>query len=168
MPNHGQPLGADDIRSRLQEVAGELAPHGPQHTLVIVGGSLMAWRGLRESTADVDTVHRVDAELVAAVAAVATIHGLSPTWLNDRAAGFMPATFDIHECETLLSLPRLRVLGAPLAQLFLMKLYAGRDRDIDDLVTLWPVSDSGRRRRQPRCSDVHTRMHLTIPTSPHV
>lgn len=100
----------------------------------------MAWRGLRESTADVDTGNRVDAELVAAVTAVASVHGLSPTWLNDRAAGFMPVTFDIQECETLLSLPRLRVLGLPLAQLFVMKLYAGRDRDFDDLITLWPVS----------------------------
>lgn len=86
-------------------------PEGPQHTLVILGESLMAWRGLRESAADVDTVHRVDAELVIAVVAVAMIRGLSPTWLNDRAAGVHARDVHIQECETSLDLPRLRVLG---------------------------------------------------------
>lgn len=34
--------------------------------------------------------------------------------------------------------PHLQVLGAPLQQVFVMKLYAGRSLDFDDLVALWP------------------------------
>lgn len=36
--------------------------------------------------------------------------------------------------------PRLRVLGAPLDQVFLMKFYAARDRDLDDLRVVWPLA----------------------------
>jgi hypothetical protein len=41
----------------------------------------------------------------------------------------------------LLDLARLLVLGAPLRQVFVMKLFAarGRARDYDDLVALWPA-----------------------------
>ena len=34
----------------------------------------------------------------------------------------------------------MRVLGAPLDQVFLMKLYAARDCDLDDLRALWPLA----------------------------
>ena len=43
----------------------------PQHTLILVGGSLLAWHGLREATLDVDSVLRLGAELSAAAALVA-------------------------------------------------------------------------------------------------
>ena len=36
-------------------------------------------------------------------------------------------------------LPSLRVLGPPPDCIFLMKLYAGRAPDFDDMVTLWPL-----------------------------
>lgn len=69
-------LTGDDIRRLLTEVAEELAP--PQRTLVIVGGSLLAWHGLRDATEDVDTIRQLDGGLKAAVAVVATRHDLAP------------------------------------------------------------------------------------------
>jgi hypothetical protein len=51
---------------------------------------------------------------------------------------FRPGTFQEQECEVLLDRGRLLVLGAPLDQVFLMKLYAARAPDYDDLVRLWP------------------------------
>ncbi len=69
---------------------------------------------------------------------VAVRHGLAPTWLNDRSAPFAPATLQDKDCPVLLQRGRLNVLGAPLSQVFLMKLYAARARDYDDLVVLWP------------------------------
>ena len=44
------------------------------------------------------------------------------------------------DCDVLLDRPRLLVLGAPLRQVFMMKLFAARvrTRDYDDLVALWP------------------------------
>ena len=57
------PLTGLDIRIYLGEVADAMEPIGPRHTLILVGGSLLAWHGLREATFDVDSVRRLDAEL---------------------------------------------------------------------------------------------------------
>lgn len=134
------PLNADEILAYLREVAEALPPAGARHTIVVVGGSLLAFHGLRETTLDVDTVRRIDEELRDAVAQVAQRHDLAPNWLNDSAAPFRPRTFAEEECEALLDVARLLVLGAPLRQVFLMKLFSarGRARDYDDLVALWP------------------------------
>ncbi len=131
------PLDASDIRDYLVEVAQVLPDDCPQQVIVIVGGSLLAWLGLRETTADVDSVKRIESALREAVAEVAHRHGLSERWLNDAAAGFVPATFDEQKCSLLLEDPRLRVLGAPLQQVFVMKLFAARASDFDDLVVIW-------------------------------
>ena len=134
------PLNASEILAYLNEVAGALPPTGPRHTIVVVGGSLLALHGLRQSTLDVDTLARIEAELADAVAAVARVHDLAPAWLNDASAPFRPQTFVQAECDVLLDRPRLLVLGAPLRQVFMMKLFAARvrTRDYDDLVALWP------------------------------
>ena len=132
------PLDGADIRRYLGEVAAALEPAGRPHTLVLVGGALMALHGLRKTTADVDTIGRLDDELRAAVAVVAGRHDLAPRWLNASAAAFRPATFSEADCELVLEHPRLRVLGAPWHQVFVMKLFAGRAQDRDDLVTIWP------------------------------
>ena len=134
------PLNASDIRSYLSEVADALAPTGPRHTIVVVGGSLLAMRGLRPSTLDVDTLARIDADLADAVVAVARLHDLALNWLNGASAPFRPQTFVQADCDVLLDHARLLVLGAPLRQVFVMKLLAARvrSRDYDDLVALWP------------------------------
>ena len=133
-----RPLTGGEIITLVAEVADHLAPEGPQLSLVLVGGSLLAWRGLRETTDDVDSVRRVDAELKTAIAHVADHHDLPPDWLNDNAAMFMPATFEASDCEILLERPRLVVLGAPLEMIFVMKLYRAQPNDRDDMVKMWP------------------------------
>lgn len=132
------PLDRVAILAHLGELADELGPDGAGHVVVVVGGSLLAVHDLRATTVDVDSIRRLDPELQDAVAAVGARHGLSPRWLNDSAATFRPVTFQERDCEVLLDRGRLTVLGAPLDQVFLMKLYAARAPDYDDLVTLWP------------------------------
>jgi len=134
------PLNASDILAYLNEVADALPPAGARHRIVVVGGSLLALRGLRQSTLDVDTLERIDAELADAVVAVALARDLAPALLNDASAPFRPQTFVQADCDVLLDHPRLLVLGAPLRQVFMMKLFAARvrTRDYDDLVALWP------------------------------
>lgn len=132
------PLDGATIRALVEELADRLDPRGPQHLVVVAGGSLLAWHGLRDSTRDVDSLRPLDPELAGAVAEVAAAHGLGPDWLNAHAAAFAPATLDLAACRVLLETPRLRVLGAPLDQVFLMRLLAARDRDIDDLRAPWP------------------------------
>jgi len=106
--------------------------------IIVVGGAFMALRGFRASTADIDTITRLDDELRLAVEAVATERGLRPDWLNDRAAGFAPVGLTIEDCESLLVRQRLMALGPPTDFIFLMKLQAARAVDYDDLVALWP------------------------------
>lgn len=131
-------LGAAAIERYLDELAAELTDRGPKRIVIVVGGALLAWHGLRDATRDVDCATRLDPELADAVARVAQRHDLAPKWLNDAAAGFVPATFQPDQSETLLDSPTLRVLGAPFDQVFLMKLYASRAVDTDDLEALWP------------------------------
>lgn len=129
------PLGRDEITSLLHEVSGELG--GPARRIVVVGGALLALHGLREATRDVDTTTAVDAELRDAVARVAARHDLSPEWLNDRARPYLPVTFSQDECDVLIEGQGLAVLGAPFDQVFLMKLFASRAADAEDLEVLW-------------------------------
>ncbi|MGQ0433391.1 MAG: DUF6036 family nucleotidyltransferase [Microthrixaceae bacterium] len=131
-----RPLDAGDITALLGEVADELADD-PGRRIVVVGGALLALHGLREATRDVDSTSAVDEDLRDAVARVAARHGLAPAWLNDRAKPFLPVTFDEAACEVLLDRAGLTVLGAPLDQVFLMKLFASRAADVDDLEVLW-------------------------------
>jgi hypothetical protein len=130
-------LDAHAIERYLSELAGELPEQGPQHTVVIVGGAFLAWHGLRAATRDVDSATRLDRDLTEAIARVAERHDLAHRWLNDSAAAFLPATFQVTDCEVLIDRPTLRVLGAPFDQVFLMKLYASRAADTEDIEALW-------------------------------
>lgn len=134
----GVPLGDQTIRRYLREVADEMSPTGSQHTILVVGGALLAWHGLRDATQDVDSVRHLDEELQEAVRTVADAHGLAPAWLNHSSSGFRPQTLDEADCDVVMDLPRLRVLGAPLRQVFVMKMFAAREPDRDDLIALWP------------------------------
>jgi hypothetical protein len=134
-----RPLTGSEIRALVSQVADQLDPRGDrEHTVILVGGSLLAWRDLRESTEDVDTARRFDEEVGAAVARVALENDLAPNWLNAKAAGFIPATFDLDACEVLLDHPRLRVLGASLRDVLMMKLYRADPNDVADMIVMWP------------------------------
>lgn len=73
----GEVLGEEQIRAYLHEVADALPSVGSQHVMVLVGGALLAWHGLRTSTRDVDSASRMDEELLEAVRAVAGNLGLA-------------------------------------------------------------------------------------------
>ena len=47
--------------------------------MIVVGGSLLAWHGLRDATRDVDSIGRIDPELRMAINAVAKRHRLPST-----------------------------------------------------------------------------------------
>lgn len=101
---------------------------------------MLAWHALRDSTRDVDSFWALDDSMRSAVARVGRRHGLVAEWVNDSARPFMPQTLREQDCELLLEHPQLLVLGAPLQQLFLMKLHVARvrSRDYEDLLLLWP------------------------------
>jgi hypothetical protein len=130
-------LTAGRIRTYLSEVA-DLLPDDSAQCIVVVGGSLLALLGFREGTDDVDSVKRLTVSLQEAVAEVARRHDLAPKWLNDAAVGFYPQTLNEDECTVELDHPRLRVLGVPLRDIFVMKLFASRAVDLEDLSAIWP------------------------------
>lgn len=59
MSSDGVVLDGDAIKQLVIEVANELAGQ-EQRTIVVVGGSLLAWHDLRESTRDVDSIRPTD------------------------------------------------------------------------------------------------------------
>lgn len=130
------------ILAYLAELAEELGPGTHQHMIIVVGGSLLALHDLRLTTADIDSVSRLEAELRQAADHIADRHDLERgRWLNDNAAIFVPTTLTTDLCDVRLAHPRLLVLGAPLKHVFLMKLSSPRTRDVDDLRVLWPACD---------------------------
>lgn len=136
--DHSQPLDGATLLRYVEEVADELPDAGSRRRLVVVGGALLAWVDLRDATHDVDSAEPLDDVLRSAVEAVAARHDLAPGWINDNAAGFVPAGFDLEGAELVLDHPRLLVLGAPLDHVFLMKILAARATDTDDIRRLWP------------------------------
>jgi len=133
------PLTGDRIRAYLIETA-DLLPKGEPQSIVVVGGSLLALLGLREATSDVDSLTHIGEALGTAASVIAERHDLTPRWLNDSAAAFRPRTFDDQACSVMIDHPQLRVLGAPLQQVFLMKLSAARTVDVADLRTIFGES----------------------------
>ena len=140
-PHDGsRPLDGDAIKGLLEEVSRRLTPGPTRHVVVIVGGSLLALHGLRNTTMDVDSVERFDHELETAVAEVAEERALEPDWLNARAARFRPATLVLDDCEVLLETETLVVRGAPLREVLAMKLLRGNQNDLADIVKILPVA----------------------------
>lgn len=135
-------LDRDAIIRYLHELATEL-PDGAQEEIVIVGGSMLACRGLRNATHDIDTARRISAQLGGAAARVADRHpeDLERRWLNDAAVAFVPSTdiVDVVDSDPILELGTLTVFTATPDAVFLMKLAAQRPQDLPDLETLWPL-----------------------------
>ncbi len=136
------PLDGEAIRGLIDEVIDVLDESGVQHTVIVVGGSLLAWHHLRDTTLDVDSVRQLAGEVRDAVRSVAARHELASDWLNDSAAAFATHSLEVANCEVLRNHPRLLVLGAPLREVFLMKLHRADPQDLIDMQTIWPrISD---------------------------
>ena len=111
MTGGGRPLGWSEIEAYLVEVGAELERRGLARSIIVVGGAYVAFRGVRASTTDVDTIYELDDELRRVVAIVAERHGLEPDWLNDRARRWRPVTFDPTACEGVLLHRRATSVG---------------------------------------------------------
>jgi hypothetical protein len=138
MSREAHQFTAHQIQQCFNEVASQLGDIGSQHTIVLVGGSVLALRGIRESTEDVDTISEIDNELRRAIDAVAQQLKLNDRWLNNSARPFAPENINLAHCETMFENKRLRVLSASLKQLLLMKINSARTNDILDILLLWP------------------------------
>jgi hypothetical protein len=133
-----RPLDADSLLLMLTEVGDQLSVGGAQHTLIIVGDAVLVWLGLRSSTNSVDTVDRLDDELLTAVQVVGDWNDLDRQWLIDTVASYRSVTLQPNDCSVVVNHPALLVLAAPYDQLFLTALAVAGSVDATDLATLWP------------------------------
>jgi hypothetical protein len=161
--NQPRLLSGEQIRELIREVAEELDPKGTQTAVVLVGGSLLAWHGLRFATEDVDSSLLLDEELRSAVQRVAKRHQLTIDWLNDHSAPWHPQTLLREDCDVLLNHPRLLVLGAPFDAIFLMKLNRSEPQDVLDMIMIWPLVAAA----WPTAQDVTNAFYAAYPLEEH-
>ena len=127
-----------EVVGLLTEVGAVLERDGLHATLYVVGGAAMSITlDSRRITRDVDAVFRTEADgLRAAAREVATRHGLDPAWLNDTVTSMLVGMV-IDDGEGEFDVPGLSAGVASPEHLLAMKMLAGRDRDLDDLVVLF-------------------------------
>ena len=73
------------LRALADLLHSRAAPH---QEIIIVGGSYLAIRNLRQASRDVDSVTRVESATKQAVAEIGQSRGYEREWLNDAAASF--------------------------------------------------------------------------------
>jgi uncharacterized nucleotidyltransferase DUF6036 len=129
---------------RAFEALGERL--GTPTEIVVAGGSALVLLGIVDrSTADADAVaSRPKLSTFARdVAAVADDLDLAPTWLNDGVSAYRELLPEDFASRTVLLgiFDRLTVRVLGRADLIIMKMAAGRPRDLDDLRALAPTAD---------------------------
>lgn len=129
----------DELEGLFDELADELAQLGTSAEVVMVGGAWMLWHSQRLSTRDVDSAKRFDSDLSKAVERVGSRHDLPPTWLNDDATPFWPASAAYDDCELVYQHAALVVRTPSPNVIFVMKLYRADPQDREDLIILWPL-----------------------------
>ncbi|WP_369054376.1 hypothetical protein [Kineococcus terrestris] len=137
-PADAHELDAERITRLLTELDERLRRRGVAAALFVVGGAAVAATGLRRDrvTRDVDALTAGDtlAAVLEEAHALATEHGLPPTWLNSSAAAWMPPL--PAGSTTPPDVPGLRVTYADDGFLLATKLVAQRAKDVDDIVAL--------------------------------
>jgi hypothetical protein len=132
----------EEILRSLELLGGRMAE--PVEITIAGGAALVLAHGLDRQTADVDALVSTppfDTCLREAIASVAAAQELSERWLNDAAKGFVDVVGPgFTDRRVLLKVfGKLTVYALSRRDLILMKLYAMRPEDIEDLQALEPT-----------------------------
>ena len=129
----------DDIINCFRELDKRLPPDSGRVTVYMIGGGAMATRyDSARVTTDIDyttTAPSAPAALAAGIVATGDRLGLKPDWMNNVAESSIPRTPDAEQ-QTVYDGNNLTVVAAGYRHLIAMKLNAGRDKDVQDLLTL--------------------------------
>jgi predicted nucleotidyltransferase len=124
-----------DMQRLFELLDADLAAHGAEGELYLVGGAVMCLvLGARDATKDVDALFKPTRVIREAAARVAAKAGVDAGWLNDAVKGYLSprGTFDRY-----LERPHLRVFVAHPRYLLAMKCAAMRlgeeFHDLDDV-----------------------------------
>ena len=126
------------------EQLGERCP--PESEIVLAGGAALILGGYIERGTSAGDVIDADprlTEIADLVAEVADERRLPGTWLNDGVRGFLdvlPPDYR-HRLEEVATFENLRVLRLGRLDLIVMKFFALRPQDLEDLASLAPLAD---------------------------
>ena len=111
-------------------------PEGPPIEVAVGGAVAMMQIAPGRLSEDIDVYEAsLHPDLAAAVAVVAEREGLDPGWLNNAAAQFGLPVFDLQP-EPLYEGRRLVLRVMEPVTMLLLKLNAGRDKDMNDILLL--------------------------------
>ena len=121
-------------RQLFDELSAALEARGVRgHVYLIGGGAMITGYGRDRTTKDVDVrIDEAKGEVLAAARAVGEGHGLDDRWLDVGAAQFVPRGGDVR-AKTVHNSPGLLVTGASAEHLLAMKVFAGRQPDLEDI-----------------------------------
>lgn len=111
-------------------------PEGPPIEVAVGGAVAMMQIAPGRLSEDIDVYEAsLHPDLTAAVEVVAEREGLDPGWLNNAAAQFGLPVFDVQP-EPLYQGRRLVLRVMEPVTMLLLKLNAGRDKDVNDILLL--------------------------------
>lgn len=128
-------LDANEMLALLRDVGLRLAARNVHGEILLAGGAVMVLVvASRPSSVDVDVRYLTEREaIMAAVKAVAIDRDLSPRWLNDAVADFLPVD---APASVLYELVGPTVRAVTLEFMVRMKAWAGGPQDVADLRAL--------------------------------
>ena len=122
------------LHALLVELAERLARRGARANIYVIGGAAMAMQfDERRATRDIDSVVLSGhGPLTDEVRAMARLHDLPTTWLNEHAASYVAKVADAGS-SIVFDHPNLSIAAASAEHLLAMKLLAARASDAPDL-----------------------------------
>lgn len=133
-------LDRERLHHLLAELGRRLQVLGLHADMYVVGGAAIALTlDTRRTTQDVDAAFRPRVEVAEVALTMASEEGLPPGWLSSAAMAFAPSASDPDAVA--LDIDGLSVAVASPRHLLAMKLAAGRQRDLTDLVVLFECLD---------------------------
>jgi Nucleotidyltransferase of unknown function (DUF6036) len=133
-------LDRDALRRLLAELGDRLARRGVRANIYVVGGAAMSLQfDEHRATRDIDSVVLTGhGPLMDEVRAMARLHNLPGTWLNEQASSYVSRVHD-GSSSIIFDHPNLSVAAASAKHLLAMKVLASRASDVTDLRLLLSI-----------------------------
>jgi len=151
---------AEDIENYLSQLGQELAKQGiqePIHLLLIGGAYMLLLASSPRNTDDIDIfwleeeegLQRALRPLQEGVSAVAQVNQINPDWLNYMTQLLMYDLVIVPEGNLWKTYGPLHIYAPPQEYILALKMFAGREKDIEDCkILLQQIEISSRQQAQ--------------------
>ena len=150
-------MKAEDIENYLSQLGQELAKQGiqqPIHLLLIGGAYMLLLTNTARNTDDIDIfwleeegLQRALRPLQAGVSAVAQANQINPDWLNYMTQLLMYDLVIVPEGNLWKTYGPLYIYAPPQEYILALKIFAGREKDIEDCKILLQQTEIGSRQQ---------------------